>query len=358
MAAEGDDAPGAIAQILADALVDAPGDDEEPPGRRAPTSPTEEDDDDLEVALTGVEPGDGQEPARTAREENREIFGENRRRLAAAVLANLPGFSCVTMSSTLAIVGAGLWVYHDAFTAYDQYKFREGTCDQPLAEWLIVAVIILPVQVCCVIVYRKLRAMRPPRSRRRRRNPPTIPRYVWLLGAVLRLWLLLVNPLFLFLGYYYLSAARFTGLCDADLMDAASEFMVFEACVVIASAIIVYCFAPVVLAAHANGRVAQRRQSRQGTAQPVRRVRTAQPGAIDRIETVPYSAELFSETGGDQEPPECCICQMEFDEDNPIKRTPCKHYFHESCLADWIGNYSKTCPLCRLDLDIQGDTAG
>jgi len=341
--AAGGDPPGAIAQLLADALVDAPADDEADRG-------AEDGGDDQGEALRGGEPDEREGAQRTA-EGNREIFGENRRRVAADVLARLPGFSCITVSATLAITGVSLWVYHDAYMAYEKYKIDGESCDQPLAEWLFAAVLILPLQVACTIVYRKLRAMRPPRSRRRRRNPPTVPRWVRFFGAVLRLWLLVLNPIFLLLGYYL---STVSANCDPDLRDAAKEFITFEMCVVVGSLIIVYCFPAAVLAAHANG--APRGQ---GTARPVRRVQTAQPGAIDRIETVPYSPELFSsEACGDQEPPECCICQMAFDADNPIKRTPCKHYFHESCLADWIGNYSKTCPLCRKDLDIPADAAG
>lgn len=352
MAAEGNP-PGAIAQILADALVDAPADDE------AADDGAEVDDDGQEEALHGEEPDEGEGAQRTA-EENREIFGENRRRVAAGVLASLPGFSCVTTSAALAISGFAWWVYHEAYTAYEKFQVEGNSCDQPLAEWLLAAVLMLPLQVVCVIVYRKLRAMRPSRSSRRRRNALAVPRYMRCLGCTLRLWLVLVNPIFLLVGYNYTTSATD---CDADLKHAVSEFITFEACVVAGSIIVVYCFAPAVLAAHANanGRViavAPRRHSRQGSAQPVRRIQTAQPGAIDRIETVPYSPELFFETCGDQEPPECCICQTEFDEDSLLKRTPCKHYFHESCLADWIGNYSKTCPLCRTDLDIQDDATG
>jgi len=337
MAAEGD-APGAIAQILADDEADEADRGAEEEGGGAAQ----------QEALHGGG------PERRGAAENREIFGENRRRVAASVLASIPGFSCVTMSTILLISAFALWVYHDAYMAYETFS-REGVyCDQPLDKWLFIAVLILPVQLVCVIVYRKLRTMRPPR-RRRRRDSPRQPRYVWMLGAFLRLWLLVVNPFFLLWGYNYTTHSR---NCDPALMDAASEFITFEAIVVAGSIIIVYCVTPAVLGAHASGRVAGRQQARRGAGQPARRQMTASEGAIDRIETVPFSPELFSEASDDQEPPECCICQMEFDADNPIKRTLCKHFFHETCLADWIGNYSKACPLCRTDLDVPDGAAG
>merc|ERR1719401_2763741 len=78
----------------------------------------------------------------------------------------------------------------------------------------------------------------------------------------------------------------------------------------------------------------------------------AKPGLVQELETVPYTPELFSgENDDERQPDECSICQDSFDAEKPIKRTPCGHYFHEECLGNWLGNFARSCPLCRNDLE-------
>lgn len=45
---------------------------------------------------------------------------------------------------------------------------------------------------------------------------------------------------------------------------------------------------------------------------------------------------------------ECSICKSELNIDNEDKIycMPCKHYFHEKCLIQWL-KLNNTCPLCR-----------
>lgn len=49
-------------------------------------------------------------------------------------------------------------------------------------------------------------------------------------------------------------------------------------------------------------------------------------------------------------PPMCAICLEDFgapdDDDQPITRLPCSHYFHGDCVVRWLG-ISHRCPLCR-----------
>lgn len=46
---------------------------------------------------------------------------------------------------------------------------------------------------------------------------------------------------------------------------------------------------------------------------------------------------------------ECCICMEEFEPDDVIVMTDCKHIFHKSCCKEWL-QQSTTCPVCRTDL--------
>lgn len=43
----------------------------------------------------------------------------------------------------------------------------------------------------------------------------------------------------------------------------------------------------------------------------------------------------------------CVVCISEFRAGENIKITPCKHVFHEECLAPWL-KMSNLCPHCRF----------
>ncbi|KAF4750491.1 hypothetical protein FOZ62_009039 [Perkinsus olseni] len=54
---------------------------------------------------------------------------------------------------------------------------------------------------------------------------------------------------------------------------------------------------------------------------------------------------------------ECSVCLTEFSETpssasaDLIRETPCQHYFHHKCLANWAKVGKMSCPLCRSPLD-------
>eukprot|EP00736_Rhodelphis_marinus_P000507 Rmarinus@m.23079 len=45
----------------------------------------------------------------------------------------------------------------------------------------------------------------------------------------------------------------------------------------------------------------------------------------------------------------CCICLEDFSEGDDIKRLPCDHYFHLSCIDTWTAARTE-CPLCKRDV--------
>lgn len=47
---------------------------------------------------------------------------------------------------------------------------------------------------------------------------------------------------------------------------------------------------------------------------------------------------------------ECCICMMDFEDDEPIRYLPCMHYYHVDCIDDWLMR-SFTCPTCMEPVD-------
>lgn len=46
----------------------------------------------------------------------------------------------------------------------------------------------------------------------------------------------------------------------------------------------------------------------------------------------------------------CAICQCEYEGGDPIMSLPCAHGFHHLCGSQWLLNYSKLCPICKLDV--------
>lgn len=50
---------------------------------------------------------------------------------------------------------------------------------------------------------------------------------------------------------------------------------------------------------------------------------------------------------------ECTICLDEFVEHVRVRKLPCGHVFHSTCIARWLVERHANCPLCKLDLYIE-----
>ena len=46
---------------------------------------------------------------------------------------------------------------------------------------------------------------------------------------------------------------------------------------------------------------------------------------------------------------ECSVCKDEFNLKENIKKMPCKHFFHDNCIAPWL-EQRNSCPTCRYEL--------
>lgn len=88
----------------------------------------------------------------------------------------------------------------------------------------------------------------------------------------------------------------------------------------------------------------------------IRSPNAAHEDSINALEKVEYSPDLFkdSESQEDGPPADCCCCMEEFTREKPIVVTPCRHYFHQACLAEWL-RLAKSCPLCRNNLDVSSN---
>eukprot|EP01102_Stenamoeba_stenopodia_P017343 TRINITY_DN6198_c0_g1_i1.p1 TRINITY_DN6198_c0_g1~~TRINITY_DN6198_c0_g1_i1.p1 ORF type:complete len:554 (+),score=154.17 TRINITY_DN6198_c0_g1_i1:159-1820(+) len=64
--------------------------------------------------------------------------------------------------------------------------------------------------------------------------------------------------------------------------------------------------------------------------------------------------ELLTMSNKPSEGCSICLCPFEEDDDETtIVRTPCFHYFHRDCFISWWRKGTKSCPVCRQDINEQ-----
>jgi len=78
-------------------------------------------------------------------------------------------------------------------------------------------------------------------------------------------------------------------------------------------------------------------------------------GSLSHIESLDKANKGADSKEEDE--PHCSICLGEYEEGENLVCLPCKHLYHEDCIASWCSNHIR-CPLCNLDLEsVSGDTA-
>lgn len=80
--------------------------------------------------------------------------------------------------------------------------------------------------------------------------------------------------------------------------------------------------------------------------QPVRRRLTSNQ-VREKFPAFHYHPENHVEQPLDDE---CAICLDDFSEGMRLRRLPCGHVFHSTCIARWLIERSAFCPLCKVDL--------
>lgn len=250
------------------------------------------------------------EPLRSqgTRDENRERYESNRRSQARAILTRSAGLICALLILLLSWVTFGIYFYYTGWSVW--LDNRGKPCDQPLAMWLLVT-LVMPL-LSCVAQYFTVEGSR-------------------FLLEVSQLPVLISG----IVPFYHVKTCQAS---NPVLYAFVKNYLLFLsvnwALRVILPLVIVF----VAIYGMRSGWFDE--------------VRGACPETIKNLETVAYDPSLFAEEGrsDDNRPaPECCCCTEAFGEDKNIKRTPCQHYFHEECLAQWL-KVSTTCPLCRNDL--------
>uniref|UniRef100_I1R3W5 RING-type domain-containing protein n=1 Tax=Oryza glaberrima TaxID=4538 RepID=I1R3W5_ORYGL len=72
----------------------------------------------------------------------------------------------------------------------------------------------------------------------------------------------------------------------------------------------------------------------------------AVPALSEAIVSLPEMA-IRRRGGGEAREKECGVCLEGFEEGDKLRKMPCEHYFHESCVFKWL-QVSRLCPYCRF----------
>ncbi|CAN6348934.1 unnamed protein product [Urochloa humidicola] len=75
-------------------------------------------------------------------------------------------------------------------------------------------------------------------------------------------------------------------------------------------------------------------------------------GGIPACAEVVAGLDKAKYNGSGDDDNECAICMMEYAIDEDQSVMPCKHRFHQKCLAGWLA-LSHFCPLCRHVLPVE-----
>lgn len=74
---------------------------------------------------------------------------------------------------------------------------------------------------------------------------------------------------------------------------------------------------------------------------------------IERTDVcINFSSQKYNTVECNKYDKSCCICLTEYEKDNMVSITICKHLFHTECITEW-SRYKKACPFCRSELIIE-----
>lgn len=213
---------------------------------------------------------------------------------------------------------AFFWTYVTVQSWYVLILFYDKPCDEPLNHWLLVK-LLLDVFIS--------------HFQQRRGEEPHPSTYFYL--GLQNGWLIM--------GYHWSFTAKTCAATNPDLFDWVRFLVIFGTVMMVlimALPLVFYLVLLIVLTLVRTGGLKNQRAAREDT--------------LGLLKTVEYDPDLFANPRdpNDQRPcGECCCCCDEFNSEKVIVQTPCKHYFHQSCLADWL-KLARTCPICRTDLDV------
>ncbi|XP_010481610.1 PREDICTED: uncharacterized protein LOC104760389 [Camelina sativa] len=71
------------------------------------------------------------------------------------------------------------------------------------------------------------------------------------------------------------------------------------------------------------------------------------PAPNDVVDLLPTKIYTKSQS---EDPSQCYICLVEYEEADTIRTLPCRHEFHKTCVDKWLKEIHRVCPLCRGDI--------
>lgn len=77
---------------------------------------------------------------------------------------------------------------------------------------------------------------------------------------------------------------------------------------------------------------------------------TSKMEAADPADIQALTSLTFSEGALSERDTSCSVCLCEFEEGDRLRKLPCGHHFHQSCIDEWLRR-SKKCPLCNGPID-------
>mmetsp|Transcript_22205 Transcript_22205/g.40009 ORF Transcript_22205/g.40009 Transcript_22205/m.40009 type:complete len:311 (-) Transcript_22205:366-1298(-) len=269
----------------------------------------------LSRLIVGEEEAPERQPltAQVSTTGNRLRFEQNRRIAARTLVFGTNCFFLLVSLLAIAWVVTAMYFYIKGWLVYLEHG--QGKCDQPLSTWLLLALL-------CPAVSSSLQ------RRHAEERPNCMSVVSWFLSIML-----------IVLGGIWLGRSQTCQETDSELYNFVKAYIIFLGVtwtfllsVPIAALIVIILGMQFGWFEAHNG---------------------ADPKTIAMLEKISYDADLFSRPGEVEDgkyPSECCICCENFGPELTIKRTPCKHCFHEECLSNWL-KVTTTCPLCRNDLE-------
>jgi hypothetical protein len=80
--------------------------------------------------------------------------------------------------------------------------------------------------------------------------------------------------------------------------------------------------------------------------------RTLNESVVERNENdfIEFISENYNELSDENKnTKDCSICLVDFEDNDSVSLTNCKHLFHNNCITEW-SRYKKDCPICRAKL--------
>ncbi|KAL1922660.1 uncharacterized protein VTP21DRAFT_10199 [Calcarisporiella thermophila] len=77
-----------------------------------------------------------------------------------------------------------------------------------------------------------------------------------------------------------------------------------------------------------------------------KRLELAPVSVVRALPTKTFSREKYRSN----EPDECVICLVEYQEGDEIRIMPCRHEFHTACVDIWLTTWKRNCPICKYSL--------